>query len=163
MAGRLTRFLNLEKRRKPGDAPAHEVVTPGRFSRAASDQLPVAGEKHGVVTPGRFEPPELQLSPDHGEQPFLRCPSCEADNGRFALKCINCSVRLDTPAVHAFNEQLWARRHAEAEATRAVEAEHQKSLEADQRALGEAIAREVAERERLGSHWLLRLLSRFLD
>ena len=165
MAGRLTRFLNLEKRRKAGDEPAHEVMTPGRFTPPAGAGHP-AETPHGVVTPGRFEPPGLQLSPDHGEQPFLRCPSCEADDSRFAVRCSNCGTRLDTEAVRLFNEQLWAQRHAEAEASKVAEADHQKALAVDQRALGEAIAREVAEREQarlggnstpLGVRWLARL------
>jgi hypothetical protein len=134
MAGRLTRFLNLEKKRPARDEPAHEVVTPGRFKPE----------------------PELQLSPDHGEQPFLRCPSCEADNGRFAVRCLSCSARLDTEAVQAFNEQLWEERRA----SKAAE------QQADLRKLGETLAQQIGEREqeRLeqgsnppGIRWLARL------
>src|SRR5579859_1539840 len=112
MAGRLTRFLNLEKRRPPRDEPAHDVVTPGRFTPESSPPAP--GPSHPVMTPGRFDPPELQLSQDHGEQPFLRCPSCEADNGRFAGRCVNCGGPLDTEAARTFNQQLWEGRRAEA-------------------------------------------------
>jgi hypothetical protein len=155
MAGRLTRFLNLERPRPARDEPAHDVMTPGRFTPEAVKPAAPARPAHAVMTKGRFDPPELQLSQDHGEQPFLRCPSCEADNGRFALKCINCSARLDTEEVHAFNHQLWEARHGEAEAARLVEEERQRSLEADrvalqadQRALGESIAEEVGDRER---------------
>jgi hypothetical protein len=149
MAGRLTRFLNLERRRKPGAGPAHAVVTEGRF----------------------VPRPELELAPDHGEQPFLRCPSCEADNSRFASRCVNCGSRLDTEEVRAFNDQLWEGQHAQAEVDRVETLERQRKLESDrlafteeQRELGESIAREVGERERvrLGSATPLglRLLSR---
>jgi hypothetical protein len=126
MRGRLTRFLNLERPRKASAEPAHEVVTPHRF-----------------------EPePEIQLSQDHGEQPFLRCPSCEADNGRFAERCTNCGARLDTPEAHAWNDRLWESRKLEAEKADEAETARQAQLAADQRAMGEAIAEEVLERER---------------
>jgi hypothetical protein len=155
MAGRLTRFLNLERPRKPSDEPAHEVMTPGRFTPEGNKAAAPAEHAHKVVTPGRFDPPELQLSPDHGEQPFLRCPSCEADNGRFAVKCINCGSRLDTGEVRAWNDQLWQARGAEAETARLAEEERQKQLEADRlallasrRELGESIAQDAFDRER---------------
>jgi hypothetical protein len=155
MAGRLTRFLNLERPRPARDEPVHEVMTPGRFTPEKVQPAAAAEPAHAVMTPGRFDPPELQLSQDHGEQPFLRCPSCEADNSRFAVKCVNCGTRLDTQEVHAFNDQLWQTRHEEAEAARLVEEERQRSLEADreglaadQRALGESIAEDVGARER---------------
>jgi len=61
MAGRLTRFLNLERPHRPGEAPKHEVATKARFT----------GEPSGMV-----------LEPDLGERPFLRCPRCEADSAR---------------------------------------------------------------------------------
>jgi hypothetical protein len=130
MPGRLTRFLNLERPRKASAEPAHEVVTPHRF-----------------------EPePEIQLSQDHGEQPFLRCPSCEADNGRFAERCVNCGARLDTAEVRDWNDRLWEGRQLEAASAAEAEAARQAQLAADQRALGEALAQQVREREeeRLG-------------
>ena len=40
MAGRLTRFLNLERARKPGDTPAHGVVSRERFSGESPPQAP---------------------------------------------------------------------------------------------------------------------------
>jgi hypothetical protein len=142
MAGRLTRFLNLERPRKASAEPAHEVVTPHRF-----------------------EPePEIQLSQDTGEQPFLRCPSCEADNGRFAERCTNCGVRLDTPEVRTWNDRLWESRKLEAAKADEAESTRQAQLAADQRAIGEAIAEQVLEREqaRLGDSTPLgfQLLSR---
>jgi hypothetical protein len=118
MAGRLTRFLKLERRHAPAPGPAAEVATRSRFS----------GEPSGIA-----------LEPDFGEQPFLRCPGCEADNTRFSERCINCQASLTGEDVRAWNAELWARRQAEQRAPPAADA---------QRALGEAIAQEVAERER---------------
>jgi hypothetical protein len=126
VAGRLTRFLNLER------------------PRPASTEEP-----HAPVNARRFEArPEIELQRDFGEQPFLRCPSCEADNGKFAQKCINCSQRLDTPEAKIWNEQLWAARQAQAAQDAQTEFVHQQQLEADRRALGEAIAQQVGEREK---------------
>jgi hypothetical protein len=163
MAGRLTRFLNLEKRRPERDEPAREVATPGRFTPLEQPAGAQPAEGHPVVTQGRFDPPKLSL--DRAEHAFARCPSCGGDAGGFDVRCVNCGTRLDTAAARAFNEQLSARRQAEAEAAQAVEVAHQKELAADQRALGEAIAQEVAGREQtrlgggppLGVRWLARL------
>jgi hypothetical protein len=138
MAGRLTRFLNLERPRKPGDAPPHEVATRQRFT----------GEPSGIG-----------LRIDNGEQPFLRCPRCEADNSRFERRCMNCQAPLDTADVRAWNEQLWAQRRAQAEqeqaavaAQKAGSATPQQLLEQN-RMLGEALAREIGERERARLSW----------
>lgn len=132
MAGRLTRFLNLERPHAPGEKqPApHEVATRARFT----------GEPSGMAT-----------EPDSGEQPFLRCPRCEADNTRYAQRCINCSTPLGDEETRAFNERLWAERRAQR--VREEVALQQKRLsEAEllqqNRMLGEALAREVGERER---------------
>jgi hypothetical protein len=126
VAGRLTRFLNLER------------------PRSASKEEP-----RQPLNAQRFEPrPEIELARDVGEQPFVRCPSCEADNGKFAQKCINCSRPLDTPEVKIWNEQLWSERQRQAEVEVQQEKEHRQQLSADQRALGEAIAQEVGQREK---------------
>jgi hypothetical protein len=123
--GRLTRFLNLERPR-----PSSEESLP-------------------PLNAARFEPrPEIELQRDDGEQPFVRCPHCEADNGKFAVTCLNCNARLDTPEVRVWNEQFWAARQAQAASDAQAEQERQRQLAADQRAMGEAIAQEVGERER---------------
>src|SRR5438034_715963 len=44
MAGRLTRFLNLERARKPSDTPHHGVVTKERFAGERKAQLESGGE-----------------------------------------------------------------------------------------------------------------------
>ena len=92
MAGRLTRFLKLERPRRPDEAPHHEVATTARFT----------GPPSGMA-----------LEMDHGEQPFLRCPRCEADNTRYADRCVNCQAPLVGDDVRAWNERLWAERQAQ--------------------------------------------------
>src|SRR5205814_1094863 len=46
-------------------------------------------------------------------QPFLRCAICEADNSRFAEKCMNCGAPLTTDEQRTYNEALWAARRAD--------------------------------------------------
>lgn len=137
MAGRLTRFLNLERPHVPGEKPPapHEVATKARFT----------GEPSGIA-----------VEPDFGEQPFLRCPRCEADNTRYAQRCMNCQAPLTGEDVHAFNEKLWAERKAqrtqeEAALRRAPPSEEE--LLRQNRMLGEALAREVAQREEARLSW----------
>lgn len=134
MAGRLTRFLKVEQRRKPGEAPPHEIATKARFS----------GETSGLAT-----------EPDLGEQPFLRCPRCEADNSRYAERCFNCQAPLTGEEVRAWNAQLWAKRKAEeAAAPRPLAQPTQEEL----RARGEAIAQQILDSERARMWWLPRPL-----
>ena len=138
MAGRLTRFLNLERPHAPGEKPPapHEVATKARFT----------GEPSGIAT-----------EPDFGEQPFLRCPRCEADNTRYAQRCTNCQAPLTGEDVRLFNEQLWADRKAqqrqEAEALAARRQPSAEDLVQQNRRLGEALAREVAIREQARMSW----------
>ena len=134
MAGRLTRFLNLERPHRGGDAPKHEVATTARFT----------GEPSGIA-----------LDRDLGEQPFLRCPRCEADNSRFAERCQNCQTILTGEDVRGWNEKLWAERKAQhaREQAAMTEAQREESLLRQNRALGEALAREVGERERWRLAW----------
>ncbi len=130
MAGRLTRFLNLERPHRPGEAPKHEVATKARFT----------GEPSGMV-----------LEPDFGERPFLRCPRCEADSSRYADRCFNCQEPLTGEDVRAWNEQLWAKRKAQQQSVARDQGEA--ALLQQNRLLGEALAREVAERERTRLSW----------
>ena len=116
MAGRLSRFLHLEP-------------------RPVSDEA-FKEERARDVASG------LEIQPAQGGQPFLRCPVCEADNSKFAEKCINCSRPMQTGDVFAWNQQLWAKR-----------SEVQAAPAADQRKLGEAIAEEIAQRERAKLLW----------
>ncbi len=137
MAGRLTRFLNLERPHEPGEKPAapHEVATRARFT----------GEPSGIAT-----------EPDFGEQPFLRCPRCEADNSRYAGRCTNCSAPLGGEDVRVYNDRLWAERktqRAQEEAARRSAQLSPEQLAEQNRMLGEALAREVAIREEARLSW----------
>jgi hypothetical protein len=134
MAGRLTRFLNLERPHRSGEAPRHEVATKARFT----------GEPSGIA-----------LEPDFGEQPFLRCPRCEADNSRYAERCVNCQAALTGEEVRAWNERLWAERkaHKAQENTAVARTRMEQSLLEQNRKLGEALAREMGERERARLSW----------
>jgi hypothetical protein len=135
MAGRLTRFLNLERPHVPGEKqPQHQVATAARFT----------GEPSGIA-----------LEPDFGEQPFLRCPRCEADNSRYAERCTNCRAPLTGEEVRAWNERLWAERKAQKAKDEAAlrQARAAPDLVEQNRRLGEALAREVGERERSRMSW----------
>lgn len=134
MAGRLTRFLNLERRRAlPTDAAG---TVEERFQAERAAQL-----RSGV---------ELEVA--HAEeQPFLRCPACEADNGKFAERCVNCQGSLAGEEVRAWNEHFWSRRRA----ILALEAKAQAEagpLEGGTHDFGVALAQAVAreQKEKLG-------------
>jgi hypothetical protein len=131
MAGRLTRFLKVEQRHKAGEVPPHDVATKARF----------AGDPSGLVT-----------EPDFGDQPFLRCPRCEADNSRYVERCYNCQAPLTGEDVRAWNAQLWAKRKAE---QAAAAPPHQPSPD-ELRARGDAIAQQILETERAKTWWLPR-------
>lgn len=129
MATRLTRFLKLEKARPP--AP---VTRP---------ELP------------RFREPEPSLAEETpGEQPFRRCAGCEAENTRYAERCVNCREELHTPAQDAFNARLWEERQTQLAEERAQIKGRAALSSEDQRLLGEAIATEVADRERFRLDWM---------
>ena len=134
MAGRLTRFLNLERPRRPGEAPHHQVATAGRFTG---------------------EPSTVGLRRDFGEQPFVRCPRCEADNSRYAERCANCQGPLTGEEVRAWNEKLWADRQAQLAREQGARGPKQteRELLEQNRLLGEALAREIGERERISWWW----------
>src|SRR5436309_5262857 len=149
MAGRLTRFLNLERPRKPDDTPAHGVATRARFTGeeppAASPDEMFRAERETQLQSGV----EIDTT-DAAEQPFLRCPVCEADNSKFAVKCINCQARLDSDEVKAWNARLWQERRA----ARELEQKPPAVVSVEQnRLLGESLAQMVAESERAKMGW----------
>jgi hypothetical protein len=152
MAGRLTRFLNLERARKPDDHEPHVVLTKERFGAGPPPPSDFHAERAAQLESGI----EVETASPLG-QPFLRCPVCEADNSRYALRCLNCSRALDTDEVHGWNEQFWARRRVQ------MEQEHQAEGKTDlppgaaldaQRQLGEVLAQQVAEHERARLGWM---------
>ena len=129
MTGRLTRFLNLERPRTAEQTPPHGVATKARFEGAE---------------------PEIGLEFDMGEQPFLRCPACEADNGKHAEKCFNCGRPLQTEDVRAWNAVFWQARQAQ----KAVQMSPAPPLlNEETRKLAELLALQVAEREKARMWW----------
>jgi len=151
VADRLGRFLKLERAR-PADvrgAADEERAGPVDAQSAASELQRLRAEQleSGMVLDEQAR----------DEQPFTRCGQCETDNNRSAGRCANCSADLRTPMQRAFNQQLWDTRRAEmrAEQERAREPAGANLHEAQrQRALGEALARQVAERETERLRWM---------
>lgn len=162
--GRLRRFLHLERARPGGPTaePSRELpdVTEERISGVEDAAAPVPGAKptRTGARLERFGPepePKLELVEVDGRRPFIRCRRCGMDNNMFATSCQGCSVSLDTPEQHEFDERFWTARQAEAD-REAREAAERRELQARaeeedaraRRAMGEAIAREVGESER---------------
>lgn len=156
---RLRRFERLERARAGlpgGDEPPDAG---GRFEGLETGGEPPAGPSVPGAAADRFRPPpdrppDLAPSAD-GEQPFLRCARCEADNARHAERCTHCGAELRTDEQRSFNARLWAARREEAAALERenlsrVEAARQADEDAA-RARREAAAllvREVGRRER---------------
>ncbi len=168
MAGRLNRFLNLEGAR-PATQPSVRPAS-GRFA----NQAPTAAHAESADASSPVEEMQRQRREQltsgialddraDEEQPFTRCGQCETDNQRNAVRCTTCSEDLTTPMQRAFNEQLWqARREqaridqSESEARAKLQESEPRapSAEAAQRALGEALAKEVREREGTRLSWM---------
>jgi hypothetical protein len=162
----LERFQRLERSRREGEGASR--TTGDRF-RAIEPvtAIPEAPE----VRPGdlaRFSPAAeapLELQPPSDAQPFVRCPACAVDSRLGTRRC-PCGTALDTLEAVAFNTALWdrhredrARHEAKQQRARAEDLEELRQLQQERRALGESIAREIAEREGLGPE---RRLSRAL-
>jgi len=148
----LARFQRLERARaRTAEAHASEAE---RFSALES-----AAPLPEVRPPqsGRFALPDAPLELDRAAdaQPFVRCEACGRDSQRGTMRCA-CGAPLDTPEVAEFNALLWADHQAR---QREERADHQQALArelaeaerlaAGRRALGESLARRVAEQERL--------------
>lgn len=157
---RLRRFGRLERPRAQGGAPAGAgaPLAPGRFEAvegpgASAPPAPGAGPN-----PARFAPdpaPRLELAEPDPRRPFVRCARCGMDASAFAEQCEGCGARLDTPEQRAFDERFFAARAAEAEREAREGGERAAALAreaaeaaASRRLLGEALAREVGDRER---------------
>jgi hypothetical protein len=153
---RLRRFLHIERSRaeaaSPADAPGDAA---GRIGNVEASRPAPAPAGSGAEL-GRFGPAPVALQdPSPGERPFTRCAACGMDHSLLARECAGCGAPLDTDAQRAFNEALWARRREEAAREEAAAAERRAArAEADaelaraRRAMGEALAREVGDRER---------------
>ena len=122
--------------------------------RRAAAAPPASGaelERFGPEPPPRIE----LLETASGERPFTRCMRCGMDHTVFATECTGCGASLDTGPQREFNERLWARRQEEAkretaasEGLRALRARADAEAAQARRAMGEALAREVGDRER---------------
>jgi len=158
VAGRLRRFLNLERPRGPdedGPAPSVQGDRFGGLERAS----PLPLERATGAAAGRFGPdlePTLELAEaESGAQPFRRCMGCGRDHGLYDTVCATCGASLDTPEQLAFNEGLWAARQAEDTRLAAEAAENtaRAAREAEELAklrqeMGIELARQIGDRER---------------
>ena len=152
----LTRFQRLERSRRPDSGERRRT---GERFQAIEPEAPIP-EVHGAGLE-RFAPPvgappvdaPLELQQRSEAQPFVRCPSCGVDSPVGARRC-GCGTALDTLEAVAFNTALWDRhreevtRHdADRERRRAEEIEDARRIQGERRAMGEALAREIADRE----------------
>jgi len=157
----LSRFQRLERSRRAGE-PAR--ATTGERFRAIEPLAPLPESRGGDLA--RFAPPAepaIQLQPHSDAQPFVRCPACGVDSPLGARRCA-CGTALDTLEAVAFNTAVWDRHREEAAAHEAERARVRdqdlvdaRQLQDERRALGEALAREIADREGMPRH---RVLSR---
>jgi len=133
LMARLLRFLHIEPRKTetPAVDPEIERLRKERQERFASG-MEIAEQ-----------PPEAQ--------PFLRCAVCEADNGRYAERCMNCGAALGTPEQRAFNDAFWEKQRAY---NQAVAAERPEASTPETRAHGEQLARQVGRSEEARLHWM---------
>jgi hypothetical protein len=165
MAGRLRRFLHLERPRAPDPGGAVRGFEKDRFAGLEGVPSRPMAEAAGASA-GRFDPDPgstLELAAgEEGAQPFRRCMCCGRDHGLYDTVCATCGAALDTPEQVAFNEGLWAERRAEDArlALEAAEGAARAAREAEElaklrREMGIELARQVGERERtrLGGTW----------
>ena len=148
----LSRFQRLERSRRAEEPErhAHRGTLPGHRAAGAPPRSRRRATSRGSPPPA--EPP-LQVRPRSDAQPFVRCPACGVDSPLGARRA-PCGTALDTLEVVAFNADLWDR-HREELARH--EAAHTRTRNGGPRgrtpgtggrpALGEALAREIAERE----------------
>ena len=164
---RRRRFEQIERPRAPGErAPDPSPGTDARFGAVVRPGEPPGGPVEPPPPPpgasghvDRFRPATerpLQVD-DLGDtsQPFIRCCRCETDCSRYVAVCSTCGASLDSDEQRAFNQRLWSERRtiaaAEEEAAttrRAAQEEASAEVARARRAMGEAMAREVGDRER---------------
>ena len=150
----LSRFQRLERSRRPEEPARHSTAERFRvIEPMASIPDPGSGDL------ARFAPaaePPLELQPRSDAQPFVRCPSCGLDSPPGTRRCA-CGTALDTLEAVAFNTALWdghrqevVRHEAERTRSRTEQLEKAREHQEEYRLMGEAIAREIAEREGVG-------------
>jgi len=150
----LSRFQRLERSRPPEEPERH--TTAERF-RVIEPMASIPDPGSGDLA--RFAPaaePPLELQPRSDAQPFVRCPSCGLDSRPGTRRC-TCGTALDTLEAVAFNTTLWDNHRqqvvgheAEQARARADELDQARQHQQESRLMGEAIAREIAEREGMG-------------
>lgn len=139
---RLLRFLRIEPRKTGSEGEAPGVGETAVFD-AEIERL--RAERKARFASG------LEIAEEEPDtRVFLRCAVCEAENGRFAERCMNCGTALDTPEQRAYNDALWAKRRAAEQAA----ARPPPVDPAGNRALGEDLARAVADREAERLSWM---------
>ena len=148
----LTRFQRLERARA---APTPTRSPTGERFDAIESAAPLPEVQSASLE--RFAPPvtpALELQARSDAQPFVRCPVCGLDSAPGTRRC-PCGTALDTLEAVSFNAELWDRHRldksqheAEQQRHRAAEIEVARAQMQERQALGEAIAREVAARER---------------
>ena len=150
----LSRFQRLERSRRAEEPARHATAERFRvIEPLASIPETQGGDLARFVPP--VEPP-LELQQRSDAQPFVRCPSCGVDSPLGTRRC-TCGTALDTLEAVAFNTALWdrhrqevAQHEAEQSRSRGEQLEDALRREEQNRALGEAIAREIAEQEGMG-------------
>ena len=168
MAGRLRRFLNLERPRRDapdGDDELSRAEVGARFGALERAHDREAGAATGAAAdrfgPDRESGLQLAESPD-GARPFQRCMRCGRDHGLYERACTGCGASLDTPEQRDFNDRLWAERQAEDARARAEQtaqseraAREEAELQRMRREMGIELARQVGQREsaRWGGAW----------
>ena len=155
MAGKLSRFLKLERPRPAGGGEPRAAVSSRRFEPESE-----------VEELRRKRRQELESGVDlddrqDSEQPFLRCALCEQDNNRFATRCQNCGGDLTLDEQRAFNARLWAERREQAAREQGELARFHAASSAAATMpasgtveYGEAIAQQVATRENRRLAWM---------
>lgn len=147
----LARFQRLERSRRAEAGTRHRT---GERFQAIEPESPIPEVRGAGME--RFAPPvapPLELQQPSDAQPFVRCPACGVDSPIGARRC-GCGTALDTLEAVAFNTALWdrhreelARDDAQRERRRTEDLEETRHLQNERRALGEALAREIAVRE----------------
>ena len=152
----LSRFQRLERSRRAEEPERHTTAERFRvIEPLASIPDPRAGDLARFAPPVEPERP-VELEPRSDAQPFVRCPSCGLDSPPGTRRCA-CGTALDTLEAVAFNTELWdrhreevSRHEAEQTRSRAEQLEEARQHQEENRRLGEALAREIAEREGVG-------------
>ncbi len=106
-----SRFEKLERpRTEEPDKPQDTMTQGASLGRFSNDPSEARARDDAPKPMERFEADGTQgLRVDRQDetvQPFIRCPVCERDWGRFDTRCGQCGEALDSAKAHAFNAAL---------------------------------------------------------